>query len=99
MRWTAVWKRAGRVAALVCENERGGRQVTTYAQLSHQVRQAAALRFRQRRERVPDQPRSQPRGIDHDHGAVLRRIHHQVATVPPSHRRASIGVLEGECDG
>src|SRR5712692_7149150 len=44
--WNAVDRHVqqgrGGVAALVCENERGGRQVITYAQLSHQVRQAAA---------------------------------------------------------
>jgi acetyl-CoA synthetase len=30
--------------ALVCQNERGGQQVLTYAELLHQARQAAALR-------------------------------------------------------
>ena len=34
----------GGVPALVFQNERGGRQVLTYAELLHQVRQAAALR-------------------------------------------------------
>ncbi len=47
--WNAVDRHVecgrGGVAALVCENERGERQVVTYAQLLHQVRQtAAALR-------------------------------------------------------
>src|SRR5712692_3862627 len=44
--WNAVDRHVqqgrGGAAALVCENERRGRQVITYAQLSHQVRQAAA---------------------------------------------------------
>ncbi len=47
--WNAVDRHVergrGGVAALVCENDRGERQVITYAQLQHQVRQtAAALR-------------------------------------------------------
>ncbi len=49
MAWNAVDRQVergrGGVAALVCENERGDRQVITYAQLLHQVRRtAAALR-------------------------------------------------------
>jgi acetyl-CoA synthetase len=44
--WNAVDRHVergrGGVAALVCENERGERQVLTYAQLQHRVRRAAA---------------------------------------------------------
>ncbi len=46
MTWDAVDRHVergrGDVPALVCENERGGRQVLTYAQLQEQVSQAAA---------------------------------------------------------
>ena len=42
--WNAVERGRGGVPALVCENERGGRAVLTYAQLREQVSQAAALR-------------------------------------------------------
>ena len=46
--WNAVDRHAERgrpgVPALVFQNERGGQQVLTYAELLHQVRQAAALR-------------------------------------------------------